>query len=216
MVLDWYLGDSGSVTSPAIDSPTPLVSHSHLVPHLQNKSLMPQLFCPEPVHSPAAGTGASSPPWTTAVCLVTQRWGLSFHWTANEKKSIHVPTLILYFFLKCFFSPVSSSTSSPLLPFLWKTLLEAHWRWSWEAAGFPPWNEDWNTSLALARDAALGSHTAPGKLISRLLQQLPALGEQHAWAGHPWRGRDERRTDTAPASGCPPVLVYCFLREQLN
>lgn len=116
MVLDWYLGDSGSVTSPAIDSPTPLVSHSHLVPHLQNKSLMPQLFCPQPVHSPAAGTGTSSPPWTTAVCLATQRRGLSFHWTANEKKSIHVPTLILYYFKMPFF-PCVFQHQLPSAPF---------------------------------------------------------------------------------------------------
>lgn len=87
VVLDWYLGDCGSVTSPAIDSLTPLISHSHLASHLRNKARMPLLPCPEPIPSPAARTGTSSLPWITVAYLMTRRWGLSFNWIETKKIS---------------------------------------------------------------------------------------------------------------------------------
>lgn len=181
VVLDWYLGDCGSVTSPAIDSLTPLISHSHLVSHLWNEPLMSLLPCPEPIHCPAATIGTSLFPWITTVYLMTRRWGLSLT-ELQTKNSVHVPTLMYRDDSIFLFVFVSSSTSSPILPFL-RQMLEACWRWSWEAAGFPAWNEDRNLSLALGRDAALGSHTAH-ELILQLLQQLPAVGKKHTWAGH--------------------------------
>ena len=207
VVLDWYLGGCGSVTSPATDSPAPLVSRSDLVSHLRNWQRC-RCSCAPARSQPWCRDRNLLGPCVHMVCLMMLRWGNSLT-ELRTKKSVHVPTLILVYRDNSGFFSVSSRTGSPLLPFLWKTWSEVCWRWSWEAAGFPAWNKDWNISLPSGRAAARGSRTARDELLLQLLHQLPATEEQHTGAGHPrgW-GKTHRHCSGSRTSTCAFVLVF--------